>query len=421
MPRVRLIDVEGEQLGLKTRDEALEYAWGKNLDLVEVAPDADPPVCRVMDYWKYKYEQEQKAEAGAQAPEHDHHQGDQAPARRSIRTTTRRRRATCCGSSRTATRSRSRSCSAAARCTTPSAGESLLLRLADDVKDLAVIESEPLQDGRNMVMMLAPHKEAVAAKPANEAGDAEAADEPSGAGRAAQPDEPERRPAEASRHRDERPSLQPDPSMPKKKTHSGAKKRFKITGTGKLMRRHGMKSHILEKKSPKRKRRSAATRPFARPTRRGQAPARPSLSHRTHELAMTRVKRSVNAQKKRRKVLEEASGYWGLKSKTYKRAKEQVQRSLQYAYRDRRVRKREFRKLWIVRINAAARQHGIELQPAHRGPASRRDRARPQGARRPRRARARRLRGDRDAGEGRARCGRRGLNRRRRRRHPALR
>jgi large subunit ribosomal protein L20 len=74
---------------------------------------------------------------------------------------------------------------------------------------------------------------------------------------------------------------------------------------------------------------------------------------------MTRVKRAVNAQKKRRAVLNEASGYFGLKSKTYKRAKEQVQRSLQYAYRDRRVRKREFRKLWIVRINAAARQHDM--------------------------------------------------------------
>jgi large subunit ribosomal protein L20 len=74
---------------------------------------------------------------------------------------------------------------------------------------------------------------------------------------------------------------------------------------------------------------------------------------------MTRVKRAVNAQKKRRRVLNEASGYFGLKSKTYKRAKEQVQRSLHYAYRDRRVKKREFRKLWIVRINAAARQHDL--------------------------------------------------------------
>ena len=74
---------------------------------------------------------------------------------------------------------------------------------------------------------------------------------------------------------------------------------------------------------------------------------------------MTRVKRSVHARKKRRKVLEEASGYFGLKSKVYRRAKEQVQHSGQYAYRDRRVRKRDFRKLWIVRINAAAREQGI--------------------------------------------------------------
>ena len=60
VPRVRLIDSDGAQIGLRTREEALDYAWGKNLDLVEVAPDANPPVCRVMDYSKYKYEQEQK-------------------------------------------------------------------------------------------------------------------------------------------------------------------------------------------------------------------------------------------------------------------------------------------------------------------------------------------------------------------------
>ena len=74
---------------------------------------------------------------------------------------------------------------------------------------------------------------------------------------------------------------------------------------------------------------------------------------------MTRVKRSVSANKKRRKVLAEASGYWGLKSKLYRRAKEQVQRSGNYAYRDRRVRKRDFRSLRIVRINAGARQHDL--------------------------------------------------------------
>ena len=74
---------------------------------------------------------------------------------------------------------------------------------------------------------------------------------------------------------------------------------------------------------------------------------------------MPRVKRSVHARKKRRKVLEQAKGYWGLKHSSYTRAKEQVEHSLVYAYRDRKNRKRTFRRLWIVRINAAARAHDL--------------------------------------------------------------
>src|SRR3954465_14354779 len=74
---------------------------------------------------------------------------------------------------------------------------------------------------------------------------------------------------------------------------------------------------------------------------------------------MARVKRSVHARKKRRKVLEEAKGYFGIKKSSYTYAKEQVERSLAYAYRDRKVRKREFRKLWIMRINAGARANGM--------------------------------------------------------------
>jgi large subunit ribosomal protein L20 len=74
---------------------------------------------------------------------------------------------------------------------------------------------------------------------------------------------------------------------------------------------------------------------------------------------MPRVKRAVHAQKKRRKVLEEAKGYWGWKHSHYRYAKEQVERSLVYAYRDRKVRKREFRRLWIMRINAGARANGL--------------------------------------------------------------
>ncbi|MGZ4430585.1 MAG: 50S ribosomal protein L20 [Gaiellales bacterium] len=74
---------------------------------------------------------------------------------------------------------------------------------------------------------------------------------------------------------------------------------------------------------------------------------------------MARVKRSVHAKKKRREVLDAAKGYRGLKKNTYKKAKEQVMKSLAYSYRDRRNRKRDFRRLWIIRINAGARQHGL--------------------------------------------------------------
>lgn len=74
---------------------------------------------------------------------------------------------------------------------------------------------------------------------------------------------------------------------------------------------------------------------------------------------MARVKRAVNAQKKRRVVLERASGYRGQRSRLYRKAKEQVTHSMVYSYRDRRARKREMRKLWIQRVNAAVRENGM--------------------------------------------------------------
>jgi large subunit ribosomal protein L20 len=74
---------------------------------------------------------------------------------------------------------------------------------------------------------------------------------------------------------------------------------------------------------------------------------------------MPRVKRSVHARKKRRKVLGQAKGYWGLKKSSYRYAKEQVDHSLTYAYRDRKAKKRTFRRLWIMRINAGARANGL--------------------------------------------------------------
>ena len=74
---------------------------------------------------------------------------------------------------------------------------------------------------------------------------------------------------------------------------------------------------------------------------------------------MARIKRAVNAQKKRRKIMKLAKGFWGAKSKQYRAASEQVARSLRYAFEGRKLRKRDFRSLWITRINAAARLNGM--------------------------------------------------------------
>ena len=82
---------------------------------------------------------------------------------------------------------------------------------------------------------------------------------------------------------------------------------------------------------------------------------------------MTRVKRSLHVRKKRRKTLKEAKGYYGQKHSSYRLAKEQVQRSGMYAYRDRRNRKRDFRRLWIIRINAAARREGMSYSELMHG------------------------------------------------------
>ena len=176
VPQVRLIDADGTQIGIKNTDEAQKWAWDKNLDLVEVAPDARPPVCRVMDYSKYRYEQEQKAKLARK------HQstitikeiklrpkigiGDYETKKGHVVRFLKGR-----AKVKVTIMFRGR------EMTHPERGRDLLLRLAEDVKDLGSIESQPLQDGRNMVMMLAPHK-AVAA-PAAKADDApaEAADE----------------------------------------------------------------------------------------------------------------------------------------------------------------------------------------------------------------------------------------------------
>jgi len=158
-PKVRLVDENGEQLGIKTADEAREYAWGKNLDLVEVAAQADPPVTRVMDYGKYRYEQEQKAKLARKhqvsinvkeiklRPKigiHDYntkkgHVERFLNQRAKVKVTIMFR---------------------GRETTHPERGRDLLMRLAEDVDEIGQVEQQPLLDGRNMTMLLGPTKNA---------------------------------------------------------------------------------------------------------------------------------------------------------------------------------------------------------------------------------------------------------------------
>jgi translation initiation factor IF-3 len=153
------VDVDGSQVGVKTKDEALEYAYSKDLDLVEVASGADPPVARIMDYGKYRYEQEQKAKTARKHQSqihvkeikmrpkigvHDYetkkgHVVRFLNARAKVKVTIMFR---------------------GREQTHPERGRDLLMRLAEDVKEIGQIESPPLQDGRNMVMLLGPTKAA---------------------------------------------------------------------------------------------------------------------------------------------------------------------------------------------------------------------------------------------------------------------
>jgi translation initiation factor IF-3 len=162
-PRVRLVDEDGTQIGVKDTNEAREYAWGKNLDLVEVAAQADPPVARVMDYGKYRYEQEQKAKLARKhqvsinvkeiklRPKigiHDYN----TKKGHVVRFLNQRAKV------KVTIMFRGR------ETTHPERGRDLLMRLAEDVKEIGQVESPPLLDGRNMVMVLGPTKNAGAPK-----------------------------------------------------------------------------------------------------------------------------------------------------------------------------------------------------------------------------------------------------------------
>jgi translation initiation factor IF-3 len=157
------VDEDGSQIGVKDTKEALEYAESKNLDLVEVAAQADPPVARVMDYGKYRYEQEQKAKLARKhqvtillkeiklRPKigiHDYntkkgHVERFLNQRAKVKVTIMFR---------------------GREQYHPERGRDLLMRLAEDVKEIGQVESPPLQDGRNMVMVLGPTRNAGVAK-----------------------------------------------------------------------------------------------------------------------------------------------------------------------------------------------------------------------------------------------------------------
>jgi translation initiation factor IF-3 len=158
-PQVRLVGEDGGQLGVKPIKDALEYAHGKDLDLVEVAAQADPPVARVMDYGKYRYEQEQKAKLARKhqvsinvkeiklRPKIGNHDYETKKGH-VVRFLNQRAKV------KVTIMFRGRETSH------PERGRNLLMRLAEDVKEIGVIESPPLLEGRNMVMMLGPTKTA---------------------------------------------------------------------------------------------------------------------------------------------------------------------------------------------------------------------------------------------------------------------
>ena len=157
VPQVRLIGADGNQIGVVDTAQALKYAQERDLDLVEVAAEARPPVCRVLDYSKYKYEQEQKAKAARR------HQKQVNVREIKLRPKianndyeTKKNHVVrfLKGDDRVKVtimfRGREQ--------THPERGEALLMRLAEDVAELGTVEQSPQQDGRNMTMLLAPNK-----------------------------------------------------------------------------------------------------------------------------------------------------------------------------------------------------------------------------------------------------------------------
>ena len=173
---MRLIDEDGSQVGVKEIKEALDYAHSKDLDLVEVASEADPPVARIMDYGKYRYEQEQKAKLARKHQSQIHvkeiklrpkiGQHDYETKKgHVVRFLNQRAKV------KVTIMFRGR------ETTHPERGRDLLMRLAEEVAEIGQIESPPLLDGRNMVMVLGPTKNAGVTKSDAETEDTQRSEE----------------------------------------------------------------------------------------------------------------------------------------------------------------------------------------------------------------------------------------------------
>ena len=158
-PRLRLVDENGGQVGIKPTAEALEYAYSKGLDLVEIAAQADPPVAKVMDYGKCRYEQEQKAKQARKHQSQIHVKEIKLrPKIQSHDYNTKKGHVERFLNQRAKVKVtimfRGRETSH------PERGRDLLMRMAEDVKEVGMVEQPPLLDGRNMVMVLGPTKTA---------------------------------------------------------------------------------------------------------------------------------------------------------------------------------------------------------------------------------------------------------------------
>jgi translation initiation factor IF-3 len=177
VPKVRLIAEDGRQVGIVERDRALDYAREQDLDLVEIAPDADPPVCRVLDYSKYKYEQEQKRKAARK------HQQQVTVREMKLRPKIAQRdyetkKGHVLRFLKNLDKVKVTIMFRGREVAHPERGEALLRKLAGEVEEFATIEQHPSQEGRNMTMLLAPVRSAAnSRRPERENGGKEAAAE----------------------------------------------------------------------------------------------------------------------------------------------------------------------------------------------------------------------------------------------------